>query len=75
MGSEGVKFMKHPLMLIYTRSLGDIKYSTKIKVFGTDTMIFLETETPPDATREVRKRFISDAFFAGKKYYDDLYKR
>ena len=64
--------LRKPIILIYSRTSEKLTFSTKIKVFGNDTMIFMDQVIPENITRSVKKRFYSDAFEAGKKFYDDL---
>lgn len=61
-------------MFLYERK-GDVTYSTKIKVLGHDTAVFLDTVVPPGTSKSVKSRFLTDAFNAGMKQYVKLHKR
>lgn len=66
--------MKQHATFLYERK-GNVTYSTKIKVLGHDTAVFLDTIIPPATPKAIKKQFLTDAFYAGMKQYAKLYKR
>lgn len=75
MGERVGPLMKQHVTFLYSRTGKDVCYTTKVRVLGHDTVVFLDTILPPDTTRAIKKQFLTDAFNAGMKQYAKLHKK